>query len=73
MLPVLDLARMASYRRQKLTTVALVLLLVVINLPSTIRRLTASNRLRNEAMSTVLDLARIGSYRDRIRHIVNEN
>ena len=66
MLTLLDLARMASYRRRKLATVALVQLLVVIKLPSTIRRLTASNRLRNEAMFTVLNLARI-------RHIVNEN
>ena len=56
MLPVLDLARMASSRRRKLDTVALVLLLLAINLPSTIRRLTASNRLRKEAMSTVLVL-----------------
>ena len=53
---VLEFARMASYRRRKLASVALVLLLVVINLPSTIRRLTVSNRLRNEVMSSVLDL-----------------
>ena len=57
---------MASYRRQKLASVALVLLLVVIKLPSTIRRLKASNRLCKEVTSTVLDLARI-------RHIADEN
>ena len=41
----------------------LVLRLLAINSPSTIRRLTVSNQLRKEAMSTVLEFARMGSYR----------
>ena len=40
---VLKIARIESYRRRELTTVALVRLLLGINFPSTIHRLTASN------------------------------
>ena len=58
---VLELARIESYRRRELTTVALVRLLLGIDLPSNIHRLTASNRLRNEVMLPVLDLARMAS------------
>ena len=41
------------------------MLLLAIDSPSNIRRLTASNRLRKEVMSTVLDLARMVSFRRR--------